>query len=289
MIEDVCQFILCADDYGMTCGIDQAILALAEGGRVSAVSCIVNGREWSRSAEWMRKLVNIEIGLHVVLTDGMALTGGMTSAASGRLPTQRGLAFLAFMRRIDRANLAREFDAQVTRFADAIGRYPDFIDGHQLVHQLPVISDVLVECITCRGARWRPWLRVCCDEMASILKRKPGRLPAFVASQLGRRLAKIASNAGLCVNDGFSGFYNVHRAEHFPAIFPQFLQGIGPRHLIMCHPGLCKDSSEHSNVWMRCREHELRYLASSAFPADLAGRGLRLAKFSEISKHDCPQ
>ena len=65
-------------------------------------------------------------------------------------------------------------------------------------------------------------------------------------------------------------------------IFPQFLQAIGPRHLIMCHPGLSHDSSERSNVWMRCREHEFRYFASPAFPADLASRGLRVAKFSEI-------
>lgn len=279
-------FVLCADDYGMTCGIDQAILALAEAGRLSAVSCMVNGPEWARSAEPVRKLVNTEIGLHVVFTDGMALTGGLTPKAKGQLPTQWGLARLAFLRRIDRANLAREFEAQVSRFTDAMGRYPDFVDGHQLVHQLPVIADVLVECVTSRNGQWRPWLRVCCDDVTKILKRQVGCVPALLASQLGWRLAKLAKRAGLAVNDGFSGFYNVHRAEHFSAIFPQFLQAIGPRHLIMCHPGLSYDSSERSNVWMRCREHEFRYFASSAFPADLASRGLRVGKFSQLRAMD---
>src|ERR1700732_1922543 len=108
MSQDIGEFILCADDYGMTRGIDQAILALAEEGRVSAVSCIVNGYEWSRSAEGMRKLVNIEVGLHVVLTDGVALTGAATPVSGAQLPTQWYLAWRAFSRRIDRAKLARE-------------------------------------------------------------------------------------------------------------------------------------------------------------------------------------
>jgi predicted glycoside hydrolase/deacetylase ChbG (UPF0249 family) len=277
-------FILCADDYGMTPGIDRAVLALADQGRLSAVSCMVNGRDWSRSAESVRKFAHIDIGLHVVLTDGVGLTGGITPGADGRLPTQWRLACLALLRRIDRASLAQEFNAQITRFADGIGRLPDFVDGHQLVHQLPVISDVLVECITRHHAPWRPWLRVCCDEVANILKRQVGCLPALVASRLGRRLAKIAGRVHLPVNDGFSGFYNVRRADRFDAIFPRFLHGIGRRHLIMCHPGLCESSGERANAWMRSREHEFRYFASPAFAAELSEHGLRLARFSEISK-----
>mgnify|MGYP000073246266 CR=1 FL=1 len=50
---------------------------------------------------------------------------------------------LADARRL--AALAREWDAQWARFCEALGRAPRFVDGHQHVHQFPVIRDALLQ------------------------------------------------------------------------------------------------------------------------------------------------
>ena len=43
--------ILCADDFGLTDGISEAILDLAASGRVSAVSCMVEGEAFDKYYE----------------------------------------------------------------------------------------------------------------------------------------------------------------------------------------------------------------------------------------------
>jgi chitin disaccharide deacetylase len=282
MTDSYSDVVLCADDYGMTRGIDRAILSLAAKQRISAISCIVTGGNWPQSAEDLRRIRGVEVGLHIVLSDGSGLTNGRDGERGGRFPGPWRVAGRALLGRIDGRSLAREIDAQIDRFAEGVGRYPDFVDGHQLVHQLPVISDALIETIAKRP-RWRPWVRVCSDKVRAILQRKHGWHSALAASFLGRRLGRLARRAGVPVNRGFSGFYDVRHACRFPTIFPHFLRGLGPRHLIMCHPGLCENDQERSDVWMQNREHELEYFSSAAFLADLSAHKVRLQRFAQIA------
>ncbi|MDE2277411.1 MAG: ChbG/HpnK family deacetylase, partial [Burkholderiales bacterium] len=41
---------LCADDYGLAPAIDHGILGLLAAGRLSALSCLVNGAAWPAAA-----------------------------------------------------------------------------------------------------------------------------------------------------------------------------------------------------------------------------------------------
>ena len=46
---------------------------------------------------------------------------------------------------------------QWNHFIEATGKTPDFVDGHQHVHQFPVIRDVLVEFLN--QQRFDGWVR----------------------------------------------------------------------------------------------------------------------------------
>ena len=47
---------LCADDYALSPGIDEAILALADAGRVTAFSCMTASKRWSQAAVALKPL-----------------------------------------------------------------------------------------------------------------------------------------------------------------------------------------------------------------------------------------
>ena len=67
--------ILCADDFGISPGVNQGIIRLAEKERISATSAMVVYDEWPSNAKILREFKNrIDIGLHFVLTESRPLS-----------------------------------------------------------------------------------------------------------------------------------------------------------------------------------------------------------------------
>ena len=277
------RFILCADDYGLAPENDQAILILARQRRVSAISCMVHRPDWPHSAEKLAAISNIDLGLHLVLTDYATLSGASGFSPNGQMPSQWRIGRQALARRIDRVGIRSEMDAQIDRFSDTLGRTPDFVDGHQLVHQLPIVRDALLDAIRARKG-WRPWIRVCTDNAFSIFKRQSGLGPAFAASILGKGLKAAVAREGLPANDGFSGFYNVRNARAYAQIFPRFMRSMGRRHLVMCHPGLPLASAD---PWSLCRKHEFNFLTGPVFEECLDREHAILSRFSDFRGETC--
>ncbi|MFO1265796.1 MAG: ChbG/HpnK family deacetylase [Rubrivivax sp.] len=65
----------------------------------------------------------------------------------------------AALGRSERELLRREITAQLDAFESALGRPPDFVDGHRHVHQLGGVREVLLEVLGERFGSRRPWLR----------------------------------------------------------------------------------------------------------------------------------
>jgi predicted glycoside hydrolase/deacetylase ChbG (UPF0249 family) len=276
-------YILCADDYGLTPGINAAILDLCARDRLSAVSALVAAPAWREGATPLRAAgTRIEVGLHLAFTEFPPLAGASSLAPSGKPRGQAGLMAAAMMRRLVPANIAREIERQIAVFADAMGRLPDFVDGHQHVHQFPGIARAVTDALAARAPAWRPWLRVCTDSFGAIRRRGQGLTAAVSAAAMGRPLRRMAHALGIPVNDGISGFYDVHKAASYAGIFPRFLRAMGPRHLVVCHPGYCADD-ERRAPWMACREHEFAFLAGPGFVDLCASADVRVATFAEIA------
>jgi hypothetical protein len=58
---------------------------------------------------------------------------------------------------------------------------------------------------------------------------------------------------------------------------------MGPRHLVVCHPGRCAGDAERARPWMACREHEYAFLASAEFAALCTRAAVRAATFAEAA------
>src|SRR5215217_5493703 len=140
---------LCADDYGIAPGVNAAIRDLVARGRLNATSVMVVAPSFSPAE--LNALVeagDCAIGLHLTLTGPFKpLTAGFAPLANGSFHPVQAMLRLALLRRLDAGALRREVDAQVVAFTTALGRPPNFLDGHHHVHLFPQVRDTVLDTV----------------------------------------------------------------------------------------------------------------------------------------------
>jgi chitin disaccharide deacetylase len=272
-------FTLIADDYAMTPGVSRGILRLLEAGRLSGTGAMTNRPHWKG---WSGALAthadNAWIGLHLNLTLGAPLTPMPLLAPGGQLPTIGTLAKGALLDRLPLEEIAEEIRAQIDAFEQAMGRGPDFIDGHQHAHGLPGIRDLLLaEAATRYAAReGRPWLRDSADRAFRIIRRGAHTRKAFAVSFVSAGFGKAARAAGFQTNDGFAGFSAFDPLADLTADMASYLTSPGARHLVMIHPGEVDDELRGLDPAVESRAAEQAFLLSDAFQAIQHVAGQRL-------------
>lgn len=227
------KLVVCADDFGLTQSISQSIVTLARRGKLNAISCMSVCPGWERDASLLRDLpAHVQIGLHLTLTEEEPLTAMPVLAWNGVMPGCNELGRRAMLRRLPLGEVRAEIAAQFDRFVDVFGRAPDFVDGHQHVHVLKGIRELILA----ETARRAPgaWVRNCVDKPAAMMARSfPFKAMANALQSRGVRRA--VANHGLRCNDSFAGLYDF--AGDYEALFPSFLDKPGAFHLVICHPG----------------------------------------------------
>lgn len=293
------ELLLCADDFGQSPGIDRAIAELVEMGRLGAFSCLTNGPRWAKAGAGVAALrARALAGLHLNLTEGAPASPALARHWP-RLPGLLRLIADAHLGRLPLDALAEEVDAQWAAFCRATDGPPDFLDGHQHVHHLPGIRDLVVD----RAARAGTPLR----STGRTLGPGSGFKRAVIERTGGRVLEARARQVGVPVNDALLGVYGFEgdygwRMRGWLARVPA--RGA----LLFCHPGCppadepvpgapraaggsatagpakfaaTSDPSDPSDtsdpIWpARVREHA--YLRSDAFARDLDRAGVRLTR-----------
>ena len=188
-----------------------------------------------------------------------SLRSVLTSSLSGRLPV---------------AEIGAEIDRQIDAFVAHAGRVPDFVDGHQHVHVLPGIRGPLLDALLRRGLSGRIWLRDPADGLSAIAARRVCAGKALFVRALALGFGRRARRAGFGTNAGFSGFSAFDPARDPGADMSRNLVALGPRPLVMCHPGL-PDPAPDDIGESRRREHA--YLASPVFGGLIGSARIALA------------
>lgn len=224
------QLWVCADDFGLHPAVDAAILELAGQERLSAASCLTDGPSFNDHAPLLLAS-GLQCGLHLNFTerfgeDGLFLPVGKLISA-------------CWMRRLDPAEVHVHVRRQFDRFEAVMGRSPDYVDGHQHVHQFPQIREALLRELDNRhvAGTSRPWLR------STRAHRQPGvpagtRVKAAIIALLGaRHYRKLAEARGYALNRGFLGVYGFAGGrEAYTALLRKWLATAGDGDLVMCHP-----------------------------------------------------
>ncbi len=254
--------VLCADDFGLSPGIDRAIIDLLEKERLTAVSCMTVFPEFAVDAPRLKPhLDRADIGLHVTLTHSRPLLSVLVAGWLGLL---------------DRKAVAVEVERQAALFTAAMGRPPAYLDGHQHVHLIPAVADAVCNVALKCGA----YVRLAREPAGAGMLKRPSAWESFFLSQMSRPLAHRAARLRLRANGGFRGVRNFRERTPYRVLFRRMIENAAPGSIVMCHPGsvdevLCaRDGVTHA------REDEYRYFAGEEFPKDLRAAGMALGRLA---------
>ena len=272
--------IVNADDFGLTDGVCRAIVRGHRHGIITSTSALAVGPAFARNAAMLDDVPDLGVGVH------LAAVGEDPPLLSAReIPTlvdKRGrlpLSWRQFLprfaaRRIDLADVEREFAAQIAAVESAVGRERvTHLDTHQHLHLWPRIADLV-----CRLAAGS-------DVPAVRLTRSVGGSGRGKAvNVLARGLDRKVHAHGLRAPDAFAGFDEagavaVHRLvgviEHLGAT------GAGVAE-IGIHPGEHDDPDLARYEWGYHWGDELDALLSTEARAAAERAGFTLTSFAAL-------
>src|SRR5882724_2343861 len=154
---------LCADDYGISPGVNRAIRDLIERGRLNATSAMVVGSAIGRDEVSALKTAaanspRCAIGLHVTLTAPFRpLTMHFRPLDGGMFFSFPRLLRAGLLRRLDPEIIHAELMVQLAAFNEMFGRAPDFVDGHQHAQLFPQVRDAFLAAV--KEAAPTAWVR----------------------------------------------------------------------------------------------------------------------------------
>jgi predicted glycoside hydrolase/deacetylase ChbG (UPF0249 family) len=269
---------LCADDYGISPGVNRGIRDLIARGRLNATSVMMVGPAIGREeASALQAAASASprcaIGLHVTLTAPFRpLTMHFHPVNGGLFLSFPRMMLAGFLGRLDPEIVQSEVMVQLAAFSDLFGRRPDFVDGHQHVQLYPQLRDAVLAAV--KDAAPQAWVRQGGRSAPASQRRAPKALFLDVLSAQFRRRA---ARAGITFNPSFAGAYDFSRQPDFGALMGGFLEGLPEHGVVMCHPGFVDEVLIGLDPFTVQREHEHAFLASDRFPELLRMNNVTLA------------
>jgi len=143
------QLIVTADDFGLSPSVNEAVERAASVGVLSAASLMVGAPAAAQAVALARRLPQLKIGLHLVLTDGWAVLrpGEIPDLVGCDGRFSHGMVRDSFRCLLDarvRGQLAAEIGAQYRAFA-ATGLELDHVNTHKHFHFHPLVLDMILD------------------------------------------------------------------------------------------------------------------------------------------------
>jgi chitin disaccharide deacetylase len=269
---------LCADDYGLSPGVNRAIRDLIERGRLNATSVMVVGPSVGRDEIGALQTAaanspRCAVGLHITLTAPFRpLTMHFRPIDGGMFPRLPKLLRAGLLRRLDGEIIQAELMVQLSAFTDMFGRPPDFVDGHQHAQLYPGVRAAFLAAVK-TGAP-DAWIRQCGRDRPWGQRLDSPK--ALVLDVLSAQFRKRAARAKLPFNPAFAGAYDFSKTAEFGALMRQFLHGMPEAGVVMCHPGIVDDVLISLDPLTVQREREYEFLRGEQFLPLLAANEVTL-------------
>ena len=205
------KLIVNADDFGLTSGVNRAILELHQSGVLTSATLMARAAATDEAIEIAKSAPALGVGCHVVLVDGepvlpAAQLPTLTDPRTGRFHPTLG-AFLRGVatRRIHMSEAAAEARAQITRLQER-GVRLTHVDTHKHTHMIPrVLCPVLHAAKACGIYAVRnpfePAWAVRATPKAPLVRRAQVRLLRLFAS----RFHQFVAESGFTTTSGALG------------------------------------------------------------------------------------
>ncbi len=145
-----------ADDLGLSKASNKAILSLASQGHLDSASLIINGTAVPEAIKGWEDLKKLPLSLHLCLTEGPALSEknqvsslvnnkGILKKSFVELLLSSFLPRRSSLKRALEEQLELEITKQIELFKSLTGSSSISLDGHQHVHLVPIVLNILLK------------------------------------------------------------------------------------------------------------------------------------------------
>jgi hopanoid biosynthesis associated protein HpnK len=288
------RLIVNADDFGLTAGINQAIINAHSGGLVSSASLLANSEAFASAVALSHQAPRLGVGVHLNLTEGkpIAPASSIPSLVNGEGAFARKPASLwraMTSGRVSAVHIEIELRAQIEKVL-AAGIAATHLDSHKHVHALPALGSMSIRLASRYGIRAIRRVAEGWSALGYLLRRFP-RAKRTILRQRLNSLALAALSRGWRRQLRRTG---VVCAEHFYGATPtgfldeELLREI-LRHLpegtseLMCHPGFVDDALRQTPTRL-LEQREVEYQALSQPGVKLLARdlGIELVNYGDL-------
>lgn len=194
------KLIVNADDFGLTSGVNRAILELHEAGVLTSATLMARAAATDEAIEIAKAVPTLGVGCHVVLVDGEPVLPAselptLTDPKTGRFhPTLGAFLLGVATRRIQMNEVALEAHAQIASLQDR-GLRLSHVDTHKHTHMIPRVLCPVIHAARACGIRairnpFEPSWSVNATPNAPFLRRAQVRLFKVFAARFRQFVAQ---------------------------------------------------------------------------------------------------
>ena len=290
------RLIINADDFGLTAGVNRAIIEAHQRGVVTSTTMMANASAVEDAVARVRN-ARLSVGCHVVMIDGAPVLApqNVSSLIAGGHGARfhdgwLGFTSRALRKRFDQDQLAAEAEAQIRKIQQT-GLTVTHLDSHKHVHLLPPVLAPMLRAANACGVRAvrNPFAPLRPLAMAHLVRR-PRLWSRYTEVKLLRRFSadfrRTVAGAGMLTTDGTFGIVATGALDEqlFAAIVGSLPEGTWE---LVCHPGYCDQELRQVKTRLReSRELELRVLTSPAARQAIEAAGVELISYANLTFKD---
>jgi len=287
------RLIINADDFGLTAGVNRAIVEAHERGVVSSATLMANGQAFAEAVALARAKPGLGVGCHVVLVDGAPVLdqSQVASLLDPRLDRAGARRFregitnfgaLALLGRLAPDEIEAEAAAQIRKLQSA-GVAVTHLDSHKHTHLFPRVLRPLLRAAKSCGVRAirNPFERLQGSQLAASPSMWKRWIEVGVLGSLAKQFREAVQQAGIFTPDGTlaivaTGSLNERLLRLMIENLPD-----GTWELV-CHPGY-NDADLHGirTRLREAREQELQILTLPSTRDLLTSNGIEIISFRE--------
>jgi hopanoid biosynthesis associated protein HpnK len=288
------KLIVNADDFGLTDGVNRAILEGHNNGIITSTTLMANGMAFDSAVAASSTTPALGVGVHLNLTQGRPVTPAsqvpsIVTSDGSLYPGPGILARQILSRRVKAGDVETELRSQIEKVASS-GIRITHLDSHKHIHLLPPVFNVVVKLAREYGI----------DCIRCPIEHAPGALGPLLSGQSGwPRMARqyllsrgLSTLAGLQANKVTDA--GLHRPEHFyglsqtgfldATILAQLLRALPEgTSEIMCHPGYVDEALMGTRTRLQVeREAELDALTKKDIRELVREMGIELVSYDKL-------
>jgi len=283
------RLIVNADDFGLTSGVNRAIIEGNRTGIVTSATLMANARATDSAIDLAKAEPGLKTGCHVVLIDGVPLAPNLPTLTDGSPHFRTSLkqfAVAATRNQIAADEIQREAEAQIRRL-QSDGITLTHLDSHKHTHMFPHILRPLVCAAKACGIRAvrNPFEPIRCWPTGMVFG-SPGlwlRSAGVMTFQMfAAQFWRILNDEGMVSTDGTVGIAVTGLLNQQKLL--QTLEGLphGTWELV-CHPGYSDSDLQAAGTRLtQSREIELLALTSDETKQALIRHEIELISYADV-------